>query len=99
MEVVQLIAVAKPNPLRHRLNAFAIAWTESRHVEWTHLSPRLVTEPIQKWLEKLAKLLFPIRRAANHSRPLQKPNTHESQKPAFTPDNALSFGAVCAIQI
>jgi len=73
-EVVQLIVVAKRNPLRHRLNAFAIARTDQpRHVERTHLSPRLVTQPIQKRLEKASKLLFPIRRPANYGRPLQKP--------------------------
>src|SRR5262249_47154681 len=46
----------------------------------THLSPRLVTQPIQKRFEKACKLVFPIRRSANHGRPLQKPTTHESQK-------------------
>jgi hypothetical protein len=44
------------------------------------LSPRLVTQPIQKRLEKASKLFFPIRRPANHGRPLQKPTTYESQK-------------------
>src|SRR5262249_32530317 len=83
-EVVQLIVFAKPKPLRHRLNALAIARTDQpRHVEWTHLSPRLVTQPIQKRLEKASKLFFPIRRPANHGRPLQKPTTHESQKNWF----------------
>src|SRR5262249_4994892 len=33
-----------------------------------HLSPRLVTQPIQKRFEKAAKLVFPIRRSANHER-------------------------------
>src|SRR5713226_5319497 len=48
-EVVQLIVVTKRKPLRHRLNALAIAGTDQpRHVEWTHLSPRLVTQPSQK---------------------------------------------------
>jgi hypothetical protein len=80
-EVVQLIVFAKRKPLRHRLNALAIARTDQpRHIEWTHLSPRLVTQPIQKRLEKASKLFFPIRRPANHGRPLQKPTTHESQK-------------------
>src|SRR6516162_5176597 len=64
-EVVQLIVFAKPKPLRHRLNALTIARTDQpRHVEWTHLSPRLVTQPIQKRLEKASKLFFPIRRPA-----------------------------------
>src|SRR5262249_19809323 len=52
-EVVQLIVFAKPKSLRHRLNALAIARTDQpRHVERTHLSPRLVTQPIQKRLRK-----------------------------------------------
>src|SRR5438445_4385985 len=80
-EVVQLIVVAKCKPLRHRLNALAIARTDQhRHVEWTHLSPRLVTQPTQKRLEKASKLFFPIRRPTNHGRPLQKPTNHKSQK-------------------
>src|SRR5260370_37332981 len=38
-EVVQLIVFAKRKPLRHRLNALAIARTDQpRHGEWTHLS-------------------------------------------------------------
>jgi hypothetical protein len=80
-EVMQLIVFAKRKPLRHRLNALAIARADQpRYVERTHLSPRLVTQPIQKRLEKACKLVFPIRRPANHGRPLQKPTTHESQK-------------------
>src|SRR5437588_1487014 len=68
-EVVQLIVVTKRKPLRHRLNALAIAGTDQpRHVEWTHLSPRLVTQPNQKRPEKASKLLLPIRRPANHGR-------------------------------
>src|SRR6266480_5400548 len=64
-EVVQLIVFAKRKPLRHRLNALAIAGTDQpRHVEWTHLSPRLVTQPSQKRLEKASKLFLPIQRPA-----------------------------------
>src|SRR5262249_15980072 len=60
-EVVQLIAFAEPKPLRHRLNALTIARTnQPRHVERTHLSPCLVTQPIQKRFEKVSKLFFPI---------------------------------------
>src|SRR5262245_56607744 len=71
-EVVQLIVFAKPKPLRHRLNALTSARTDQpRHVEWTHLSPRLVTQPIHIRLEKASKLFFPIRRPSNHGRPLQ----------------------------
>src|SRR5258708_24646692 len=56
-EVVQLVAFAQRKPLRHRLNALAIARTDqSRHVERAHLSPCLVTQPIQKRLEPTAKL-------------------------------------------
>jgi hypothetical protein len=44
-----------------------------------HLSARLMSQPIQNRLEKASKLFFPIRRPANHGRPLQKPTTHESQ--------------------
>src|SRR5271157_925127 len=80
-EVVQLIAFAEPESLRHRRNALAIAGTDqSRHVERTHFSPRFVTQPIQKWLEKLSKLCSPIQGPTRHGRPLQKPTTHESQK-------------------
>src|SRR4029450_9433437 len=83
-EVVQLIVFAKRKPLRHRLNALSTAGTDPpRHVEWTHLSPPLVTQPSQKRLEKASKLLLPIRRPANHGRPLQKPTTHESSKNWF----------------
>ena len=80
-EVVQLIAFAERKPLGHRLNALVIARTDQpRYVERAHLSPRLVSQPIQKRLEKVSKLFFPIRRPASHARPLQKPITHESQK-------------------
>src|SRR5258708_13607061 len=80
-EVVQLITVAERKPLRHRLNALAIARTDqSRHVERTHPSPRLVTQPVYKRLEPTSKLVFPIQCPANHGRHLQRPTTHESQK-------------------
>ena len=80
-EVVQLIVFAERKPLRHRLNALAIARTDQpRHVERTHPSPRLVPQPIQKRLEPASKLVSPIQCPANHGRPLQKPTTHESQK-------------------
>src|SRR5215471_9637430 len=66
-EVVQLIVFAERKPLRRRLNALAIARTDQpRHLERTHLSPRPVTQPIEKRLEKASKLYFPIRRPANH---------------------------------
>src|SRR5437870_8962104 len=93
-EVVQLIVVTKRKPLRHRLNALAIARTDQpRHVEWTHLSPRLVTQPTQKRLEKASKLFFPIRRPANHGRPLQKPTTHESESSSGSHHFAKSLDA------
>src|SRR6516164_337724 len=79
-EVMQLIACAERKPLRHRLNALAVARTDqSRHVERAHLSPCFVTQPIRKRLEPTSELVSPIRRPANHGRPLQKPTTHESQ--------------------
>src|SRR5262249_61812591 len=60
-------------PLRHRLNALAIARTDqSRHVERAHLSPCFVTQPIQKRLEPTPELVSPIRPPASHGRPLQK---------------------------
>src|SRR6516164_5903126 len=69
---MQLIACAERKPLRHRLNALAVARTDqSRHVERAHLSPCFVTQPIQKRLEPTSELISPIRRPANHGRPLQ----------------------------
>src|SRR4029077_8867529 len=80
-EVVQLIIVASNKPLRHRLNALAIARTDQpRHVERTHSPTRLVPQPVQKWLQPASKLLSPIQCPANHGRPLQKPTTYESLK-------------------
>src|SRR5215510_8580706 len=64
---MQLIACAERKPLRHRLNALAVARTDqSRHVERAHLSPCFVTQPIQKRLEPTSELVSPIRRPANH---------------------------------
>src|SRR5271167_2889596 len=71
-EVVQLIAGAERKPFRHRLNALAIAWTDqTRHVERTHLSPRLVAQASQKRLEPTPKIASPIQRPLSHGRPLQ----------------------------
>ena len=68
-------------PLRHRRDALAVARpNQPRHIERTHASSRLVTQPSQKRLEKAFKLDLPIRHPATHGRPLQKPTTHESQK-------------------
>ena len=36
---------------------------------WRSISPRLVTQPIQKRLEPTSKLAFPIQCPANHGRP------------------------------
>jgi hypothetical protein len=56
-----------------RENALAIARADqSRHVERAHLSACFVSQPIQKRLEPMSKLASPIRRPANHGRPLQK---------------------------
>src|SRR5262245_24364159 len=79
--MLQLIIITKRNPLRHRLNALAVARTDqSRHVERAHLSPCFVTQPIHKRLQPTSKLVSPVQCPANHGRPLQKPTTHESQK-------------------
>src|SRR6516225_3798682 len=78
---MQLIACPERKPLRHRLNALAVARTDqSRHVERAHLSPCLVTQPIQKRLEPTSELVSPIRCPANHGRPLQKGRPPMSQK-------------------
>jgi hypothetical protein len=59
----------------------AIARTDqTRHVERTHLSPRLVAQASQKRLEPTPKLASPIQRSVSHGRPLEKPTTHEAQK-------------------
>ena len=69
-EMVQLIIVARCKSLRHRLDALAIAGTDqSRHIKRAHLSPRLVTQAIQKRLEPTSKLVSPIRSRARHGRP------------------------------
>ena len=60
-EVMQLIIFAKRKSLRHRLNALAIARADQpRYVERTHLSPRFMTQPIQKRLKPTSKLFLPI---------------------------------------
>src|SRR5262249_32205009 len=72
-EVMQLIACAERKPLRHRLNALAVARTDQpRPVERAHLSACFVTQPIQKRLEPTSELVSPIRCPTNHGRPLQK---------------------------
>jgi hypothetical protein len=51
-EVIQLIVVSNRKLLRHRLNALAIARTDqTRHVERTHLTSRLVTQASHKRLD------------------------------------------------
>src|SRR6478735_1134558 len=48
-EVVQLIIFAKREPLRHRLNALAIARADQPgYIERAHLSSRFMTQPTQK---------------------------------------------------
>src|SRR6476620_2835589 len=80
-EVVQLIVVTNSKPLRHRLNALAIARADqTRYVKRTHPPPRLVPQPLQKRLQPASELLTPIQYRASHGRPLQKPTTHESPK-------------------
>src|SRR5690242_14502134 len=69
-KVVQLVIGAKRNTLGHRLNALAVAWTDqSRYVNRTHLTPRLVTQSLQKRLQPALKLLPPIQYRASHGRP------------------------------
>jgi len=80
-EMVQLIIPANRKPLCHRLNALAITRTDqSRHVQWTHPSPRFVAQPIQKRLQPAFEFIFPVQRVASHGRPSKKPTTHESLK-------------------
>jgi hypothetical protein len=58
-EVVQLVIFAKRKPLCHRLNALAIARADQPpYVERTHLAPRFMTQPIQKWLEPTSSSSF-----------------------------------------
>src|SRR5262249_38066592 len=69
-KVVQLVIGAKRKTLGHRLNALAIAWTDqSRYVNRTHPTPRLVTQSLQKRLQPALKLLPPIQYRASHGRP------------------------------
>ena len=80
-EVMQLVVADLSVARSHGLDALAIAGAnQSRHIGWAHLSPSLVTQSIQKRLQKASKLLPPIRSPASHGRPLHKPTTHESQK-------------------
>src|SRR5262245_65995920 len=61
-EVVQLVIAAKRKTLGHRLNALAVTWTDqSRYVNRTHQTPRLVTQSIYKRLQPALKLLPPIK--------------------------------------
>ena len=69
-KVVQLVIGAKRKTFGHRLNALAAAWTDqSRYVDRTHPTPRLVTQSLQKWLQPALKLLPPIQHRASHGRP------------------------------
>ena len=79
--MVQLIIFAKRKPLRHRLNALAIARADqTRYVQRAHLSPRFMTQPIQKRLKPTSKLFLPIQVLPTMIGPSKKPTTHESSK-------------------
>src|SRR5258707_2674097 len=79
-KMMQLIIITRRKPLRHRLNALAIARPDQpRHVKRTHPSTRPMAQEIQERLQPAFKLVFPIRRRAYHGRPSKKPTTHESQ--------------------
>jgi hypothetical protein len=59
--MMRLIIIARCEPLRHRLNALAIARpNESYHEQRAHPPPCLVTEVVQERLEPALKRLFPL---------------------------------------
>src|SRR5262249_36235524 len=98
-EVMQLIACAERKPLRHRLNALAVARTDqSRHVERAHLSPCFVTQPIQKRLEPTSEHAHSAgRRAAVGARgrsAARHPPTRHAPRPA-----AVGVGALDAVDL
>src|SRR6202162_4028404 len=69
-KMMQLIIIARRKPLRHWLNALAIAGSDQPcHIKRTHSPPRFMAQAIQERLEPSSKLVFPIRRCAYHGRP------------------------------
>ena len=82
-EMMQLVIVTRHQPLRHRLNALAIARTDqARNIEWTHSPPRLVPQASEKRLKPALKLGSPIH-LVHRGRPPTKPTPHESPKRRF----------------
>src|ERR1700735_5679515 len=69
-KMMQLVVIARRKPLRHWLNALAIAGSDQPcHIKRTHSPPRFMAQAIQERLEPSSKLVFPIRRRAYHGRP------------------------------
>src|ERR1700727_1061829 len=69
-KMMQLVVIARRKPLRHWLNALAIAGSDQPcHIKRTHSPPRFMAQAIQERLEPSSKLVFPIRRCAYHGRP------------------------------
>jgi len=76
-----MVAFAQRKPLRHRLNALAIARDRSVPTRSGHIwSPCLVTQPIQKRLEPTASSSLQSDVLRTMVGPSKKPTTHESQK-------------------
>ena len=60
-KMMQLIIITRSQPLRHRLNALAIARpNQSCYIKRTHPPPCLMTQVIQKRFEPASKLVFPM---------------------------------------
>src|ERR1700735_4915195 len=69
-KMMQLVVIARRKPLRHWLNALAIAGSDQPcHIKRTHSPPRFMAQAIPERLEQSSKLVFPIRRRAYHGRP------------------------------
>ena len=77
-EVVQLIIFPKRKPLRHRLNALAIARADqTRYVQRTHLSPRLSPNRSRNGLSQRPSSSFQSNVLPTMVGPSNKPTTHE----------------------
>ena len=67
-----IAAICAHKTVRHQLNAHAIARADlPGEGGLAHLSPRFMSQSIQKRLEPTPKLFFPIQRPASHGRPLE----------------------------
>src|SRR6187401_569315 len=95
-ELLMQADIIPRKPLRHWLNALAIAGTDqTRHIKWTHLTPRFVTQAIQKRSEPVSKLISPIRRRACHGRPSKcRPPMRHRKTDLGIPDR-LSMTKIC----